>query len=252
MKTVAAGVFVCLLAASSARAQVIARAPICPPMPEIAAALPDIERMAHEGDAFAQVSIGLMCVIAGKYDEGAPWLKKAADQGELRAVITLAGLYDGGLGVPNNPVEAARLNRQAADQGVGAAQYSLATMYFEGRGVARDESEGLRWMMLAAEQDCSLQPGLRDGDPSCGRAQLRLAIESIAGRHLPQDYARAYFWADLAVVYSVPKEQQAAAQLRDAAEAMLSPAQLEEAKRQSRDWKPSVPPKILPKLTLRR
>jgi hypothetical protein len=221
-------------------------------MPEIAASVAAIERMAHEGDAFAQVSVGLMCVVAGKYGEGAPWLKKAAEQGELRAVITLAGLYDGGLGVPNNPVEAARLNRQAADQGVAAAQYTLATMYFEGRGVARDGSEGLRWLMLAAEQDCSLQPGLREGDPSCGRAQLRLGIESISGRHVPQDYARAYFWADLAVVYSVPKEQQAAAQLREAAEAMLSQVQLEEAKRQSREWKPSLPPKILPKLTLRR
>src|SRR5688572_15839582 len=191
MKTVVSGLFLGLLVATSAHAQA-ARAPICPPMPEIAAAIPAIERMAHEGDAAAQVSVGLMCVIAGKYDEGAPWLKKAAEQGELRAVITLAGLYDGGLGVPNNPVEAARLNRQAADEGVAAAQYTLATMYFEGRGVARDESEGLRWLMLAAEQDCSLQPGLRDGDPSCGRAQLRLAVESIAGRHLPQDYARAY------------------------------------------------------------
>jgi hypothetical protein len=252
MKIVVAGLFVCLLVATSARAQTVARAPACPPMPEIAAALPDIERMAHEGDAFAQVTIGLMCVIAGKYDEGAPWLKKAAEQGELRAVITLAGLYEGGLGVPANPVEAARLNRQAADQGVGAAQYTLAMMYLEGRGVPRDEAEGLRWMMLAAEQDCTLQPGLRDGDPSCGRAQLRLAIESISGRHVPQDYARAYFWADLAVVYSVPKDQPAAARLREAAEAMLSQAQLEDARRQSREWKPLLPPKILPKLTLRR
>jgi TPR repeat protein len=250
MKTVIPGLFVCLLVATSAGAQV-PHAPICPPMPEIAASIPAIERMAHDGDAFAQVGIGLMCVIAGRYEEGAPWLRKAADQGELRAMITLAELYDRGLGVAKDHSEAAKLNRQAADQGIGAAQYSLATMYFEGRGVDKDAAEGLRWMKMAAEQDCAIQPGQRDSDPSCGRAQLRLAVESVLGRYVPQDYAQAYIWADLAVVYSSPKEQQTAAEMREKAEAMLSATQLEDAKRQSREWKPALPPKVLPGLTLR-
>ena len=56
----------------------------------------------------------------------------------------------------------------------------------------------------------------------------------------------------LAALNEAPKEQPAAARLREAAEAMLSQAQLEDARRQSREWKPLLPPKILPKLTLRR
>ena len=85
----------------------------------------EIERLANQGDADAQVSLGEM------YDEGkgveqdhakaAYWYEKAADQGNMHAQLYLGMAYYHGTGVPQDKQKGCTLFKAAAEQGHRAA-----------------------------------------------------------------------------------------------------------------------------------
>ena len=104
--------------------------------------------------------------------------KADADAGDARCQNDLGVLYERGLGVAADPLEAIRLYRLAAAQGLAAAEENLAAAYQFGRGVPKDEAEAARWYSLAAEQ----------GAPE---AQNNLAILYLTGQGVPRDLARA-------------------------------------------------------------
>jgi uncharacterized protein len=56
----------------------------------------------------------------------------------------------------------------------------------------------------------------------------------IAGHGVPQDYVRAYMWLNLAAVRGDAK----IAKLRDLTRALMTPAQIAEAQKLAREWKP--------------
>jgi TPR repeat protein len=93
----------------------------------------------------------------------AKWLRKAADQGDGYSQANLGhmyygGLYYGGLGVPQDYSEAAKWYRKAADQGIASAQTNLGAMYDKGEGVAQDYAEAAKWYRKAAEQRNASRP----------------------------------------------------------------------------------------------
>ena len=61
-------------------------------------------------------------------------------------------LYQAGLGVRENDIEAVRLFRLAANQKDPRAQYLLCVMYGYGVGVEYDSAPALEWIRLAAGQ----------------------------------------------------------------------------------------------------
>jgi uncharacterized protein len=75
-----------------------------------------------------------------------------AQRGNAIAQNWLGRMYQQGLGVHKDEIEAVRLYRQAAAQGYAAAQSNLGFMYAEGRGVAKDETEAVRLFRQAAAQ----------------------------------------------------------------------------------------------------
>jgi caspase domain-containing protein/Sel1 repeat-containing protein len=79
-----------------------------------------------------------------------------AQRGNAVAQNWLGRMYQQGLGVHKDEMEAVRLYRQAAAQGYAAAQSNLGFMYAEGRGVAKDETEAVRLFRQAAAQGYAL------------------------------------------------------------------------------------------------
>jgi hypothetical protein len=81
-----------------------------------------------------------------------PAVQSAATSGEAWAQADLGSLYEDGLVVAKNDVEAVRWYRLAAQQGYAGAQTNLGVMYANGTGVEQDIDEAIRWLQRAAAQ----------------------------------------------------------------------------------------------------
>ena len=57
-----------------------------------------------------------------------------------------------------------------------------------------------------------------------------------AGRGVPEDLVEAHRWIDLAATYATGREQDTAVNARTALARVLTPEQIEEAKKRARAW----------------
>ncbi|MBM3518860.1 MAG: sel1 repeat family protein, partial [Alphaproteobacteria bacterium] len=87
-----------------------------------------------------------------------------------------------------------------------------------------DDAEAARWYRLAAEQDLA-------------QAQNNLGVMYEYGRGVPQDYVQAHKWYNLAASRS-PASDDVAVKNRDIVAAKMTPAQIAEAQRLAREWRP--------------
>jgi len=117
------------------------------------AALQQMRPLAEKGDAKAQYDYALMfengVVVNQNQIEAAKWYKKSAAQGYPYAQNNLAVMYEEGRGVERDYAKAADWFRRAARQGLTKAQYSLGRLYAEGRGVNKDFVQAYLWLSLA-------------------------------------------------------------------------------------------------------
>ncbi|EHD14768.1 sel1 domain protein, repeat-containing protein [Commensalibacter intestini A911] len=79
-------------------------------------------------------------------------IEQRAEAGDLKAQLTLAGMYYTGNGVSQDYSQALKCFTKAADQGYANAQYNLGVMYRDGQGVSQDYSQALKYFTLAANQ----------------------------------------------------------------------------------------------------
>ncbi len=139
-------------------------------------------KAADQGNASAQVSIGYMYALGHgvpqDYEQALAWYRKAADQGSALAQSSIGTMYDRGHGVPQDYEQALAWYRKAADQGSALAQSSIGTMYVRGQGVPQDYEQALVWYRKAADQ------GLYD-------AQNAIGLMYCRGHGVQQDYERA-------------------------------------------------------------
>ena len=162
---------------------------------------------AKAGDADAQVSLGFMydngIGVAEDDVEAVKWYRKAAEQGNAKAQNNLGVMYEKGKGVAEDDAEAVKWYRKAAEQGDANAQHNLGVMYDHGEGVAQDAAEATRWFRKAAEQGFAA-------------AQFNLGVSYAIGEGVTQDDAEAVKWYrkaaeqgfaeaqnNLAVMYSI-------------------------------------------------
>ncbi len=116
--------------------------------------------------------------------------------------------------------------RPLAEQGDAKAQYGLGLMYNEGKHVPQDYAEAVRWYRKAAEQ------GYAD-------AQYNLGIMYKNGRGVTQDFVQAHMWFNLAASSFPPGEDRdQAVKNRDIIAEKMAPAQISEAQKLAREWKP--------------
>ena len=116
---------------------------------------------------------------------------------------------------------ALRLWRPLADQGDARAQNNLGVMYSNGQGVPQDYAEAVRWYRKAADQGFA-------------RAQNNLGVMYSNGRGVPQDYVQAHMWLNLAAT----KGDKDAVEGRDQVARKMTTAQIAEAQKLAREWKP--------------
>src|SRR5438128_2119868 len=77
---------------------------------------------------------------------------KAAEAGNQDAQYGLGGMYERGMGVPQDYQQAARWYTKAAEAGDTGAQYCLSTLYYAGKGVPMDYMQAYMWANLAASK----------------------------------------------------------------------------------------------------
>ena len=72
------------------------------------------------------------------------------EQGDASAQLNLGVMYANGKEVPENDSEALRWFHLAAEQGHASAQYRLGVMYANGQGVPEDTMNAYAWFSIAA------------------------------------------------------------------------------------------------------
>jgi TPR repeat protein len=178
---------------------------------------------AEQGDADAQFCLGLALFkgegIAQDYKEAVKWYRLAAEQGNALAQGNLGAAYADGQGAPQDYKEAVKWCRLAAEQGNAPAQFTLGVRCFKGEGVPQDYKEAVKWYRLAAKQGEAF-------------AQYHLGVCYANGQGVPQDYAQAYAWINMAATQG----DKAATELRTRLVENMTPSQIEEGQRLSREY----------------
>ena len=116
---------------------------------------------------------------------------------------------------------ALRLFRSLAEQGDATAQEHLGDMYERGQSVPQDYAEAVLWYRRAADQGFAT-------------AQWLLGTMYETGYGVQQDYVQAHMWYNL----SAAQGWGAAAENRTMLERAMTPAQVAEAQKFAREWKP--------------
>ncbi len=116
--------------------------------------------------------------------------------------------------------------RPLAEQGNAKAQYNLGLMYRKGQGVPQDDAEAVGWWRKAAEQGHAT-------------AQYNLGFMYGKGLAVPQDYVQVHMWFNLAASRFPPGEDRdQSVKNRDIVAKRMTPAQISEAQKLAREWKP--------------
>jgi TPR repeat protein len=143
----------------------------------------------------------------------------------LRAAVTASLMFVAIAGAavagPKEDTAAAVPFRAEAEQGDVSAQLMLGIMYDEGRHVPQDYAEAVKWFRKAADQ----------GDKG---AQSLLGAMYELGHGVQQDYVHAHMWYNLAAAQG----SALAADSRERVEKAMTPAQVAEAQKLAREWKP--------------
>ena len=188
-------------------------------------ALEEWQPLAEDGAPKPQFNLGLMYDngrgVAQNYGEALKWYRKAAEQGYALAQFNLGGMYYEGRGVPQDDKKAVKWYRKAAEQDYTSTQLNLGVMYYNGRGVVQDYGEAIKWYRKAALQGKA-------------PAQRNLGVMYEDGKGIVQNYVTAHMWYNLAGAGGDEK----AREYRDRIAEKMTPAQIAEAQRLAREWKP--------------
>jgi TPR repeat protein len=174
--------------------------------------------------AWADFQAGKDDYDRGDFATALEWYEKAAAQGDVQSQSHLGWLYFYGLGVPQDYAQAREWYEKAAAQGDTSAATNVGIMYQEGYGVPQDYLTALFWLRRAADHGIAM-------------AQGKLGVMYQEGWGPTQDYVEAHKWYNLAATYG----DKPAADLRDALANQMTPAQIAEAQKLAREWKPKTP-----------
>ena len=165
---------------------------------------------------------GLEAAQKGDFAAALREWRPLAEQGDAEAQNNLGVMYGNGRGVTQDYKEAVKWYRLAADQGDRGSQKQLGFMYDEGQGVTQDYKEAMKWYRLVADQ----------GDTS---AQYMLGFMYAMGRGVRRDNIYAHMWWNIAA----SSGDADAVKNRDIVAAKMTPAQIAEAQKLAREWKPT-------------
>lgn len=164
-------------------------------------------------DAHADFAAGVAAFRDGDYGTAYKEWRPLADKGNAAAQHNLGALYNHGLGVDEDLVEAARWYSRAARRGNANAQTKMGVFLAQGLGrVAQDYTQAAAWFREAAEQQ---HP----------EAQYNLGVLYATGTGVEQDRVQALMWLNLAQEAGVAQ----AAKARQSLIEDMPPEEVEEA-----------------------
>jgi len=111
-----------------------------------------------------------------------------------------------------------------AEQGDARAQFDLGLLYENGDGVPRDYAKARQWYEKSAAQGVA-------------KAQFYLGMQCAFGEGGPLDLVQAHMWYSLAA----GNGHAAATVHRNELTRQMTPAQIAEAHKRAREWKPKTP-----------
>ena len=156
--------------------------------------------LTRAGDIDAMYAIGIMydngLGVGRDMVEAATWYRSAAADGHSGAQFNLGMAYLHGHGVPRNLAQSVYWWRQAANQGHADAQFNLGVAYTHGSGVRRNLAKAVRWWRLAATQ----------GDQI---AQFNMGVVYANGKGVKLDINEAIKWLRLSANQGYKQAQQA-------------------------------------------
>jgi uncharacterized protein len=175
---------------------------------------------------------GELAFRMGDYVRTEQLARPLAEKGDARAQFLLGQLYAKGLGLAQNPYEAARWYRKAAEQGEAMSQAALGQSYEYGRGVSRNYAEAARWYRMGADR------GLIE-------AQFLLGQMYKRGYGVGRDNVLAYVWFTLAASNTAPsarpqdvQARRLATQEQTTVRFRMTPDQIADAEELIRTWQP--------------
>lgn len=146
-------------------------------------------KAALDGDARAIHNVGLMLITGEGAPrdsvEGARWLRQSFALGVAESGIALGDMARLGLGHPADPARALAYYRDAADRGESRAMHALGNMHALGLGVAVAPAEALFWYILSSDLGHPQAAAARDALTAALPPARRAAVE-----------ARARAWAE--------------------------------------------------------
>jgi TPR repeat protein len=170
---------------------------------------------------WADFKAGVDAYLREDYPKALREWRPLAVQGDADAQQNLGWLYENGLGMPQDSLQARQWYEKAAAQGHANAQQNLGTLYLNGDGVPKDYEQALRWFRLAANKGNAF-------------ALTKLCLMYARGKGVPQDFVQAHMWCDLATANG----DKMGASLRENLADKMTPAQIAEAQQLAREWKP--------------
>jgi TPR repeat protein len=154
------------------------------------------------GEPTAGAKVGALLLAQGEATKGVAdavtWIHKAAQGGDKAAVAWL---------------------ERATAEGSVAAEGRLADLYASGKGVTADVAKAIRLYQHAADNGDSF-------------AQVQLGLRYAKGEGVEQSYVQAHKWVNLAAVDGNVE----AAKSREVFSKLMTPEQLAEAHRLTREW----------------
>ena len=135
---------------------------------------------------WADFQKGLMFSKRNDYQNAIREWKPLSDEGHQGAQYHLGWIYENGIGLKKNLVEAERLYKLSASQGNVKAQANLGLMYLKGEGIKRDLREAVRWIKRSAES----------GYP---KSQYALGLIYTRGLGVKQNKKEAMKWYKLSI-----------------------------------------------------
>lgn len=170
-------------AASAPTIASLGAAPVAryPRIPEVVT----VESEANAGNAIAQYQLAQSHMAGDDLESAIPLLRRAALKDAAPAQYDLGKLYEQGIGVDQDMIQARSLISKAAENGHVGAMYDLALFMAEGEGGDLDEQGAVDWFRKAADQ------GFLD-------AQYNLGVMFAEGIGAEQNLPEAMFWFELA------------------------------------------------------
>lgn len=141
-----------------------------------------IEQAANLGSRDAQFHLGMSHLLRDDGASAAPWLARAAAQGQVQAMFHLARVLEAGQGVRQERAFAAVWFQRAAERGHLPSMQAMALLQTLGRATARDEAEALARFTIAAERGHQPAAPYRDAlRRRVPRASAAAALSRIRG-----------------------------------------------------------------------